>query len=323
MNAAGEHFFHSDPKEFRDLILLVARERRLIESAVEKDYWVTHALWGLHELGLTIWFKGGTCLLKGFGVIPRFSEDLDLKVAGERLPHVRDWKNSDKQSKVQERSEFFHAVEEIFEIPDMRISRLELLDQAKGLKLKAAYPIQHEGAALMLPFVQLEIGAARVEPFDKLDLASWVHDFVEGQGYLDEYVDNRPKKVRCVRPEVTVLDKLDAIQGKFARREPADFIRHYSDVAQIIQWLDDQGVSYETIRQLAYEMRRERDVRRDAFNPEHRAFNPVDDDRWRTLRAEHLNLDILYWDERPDLDEACRKLRDFIVETGIDTLADD
>jgi hypothetical protein len=31
----------------------------------------------------------------------------------------------------------------------------------------------------------------------------------------------------------------------------------------------------------------------------------------------------LYWDERPDLDEACRKLRDFIVETGIDTLADD
>jgi len=40
---------------------------------VEKDYWVTHTLWAIHEQGFEVWFKGGTSLWKGFGLIDRFS----------------------------------------------------------------------------------------------------------------------------------------------------------------------------------------------------------------------------------------------------------
>lgn len=32
----------------------------LSQALVEKDYWVTHALWALQQSGLEVWFKGGT-----------------------------------------------------------------------------------------------------------------------------------------------------------------------------------------------------------------------------------------------------------------------
>ena len=72
-------FVHDDP-EFDDLLRIVAGERRIAPGLIEKDYWVTHTLWALHDTGFDVWFKGGTSLSKGFGLIERFSEDLDLKL---------------------------------------------------------------------------------------------------------------------------------------------------------------------------------------------------------------------------------------------------
>jgi hypothetical protein len=47
---------------------------------LEKDIWVTWALQGLFEskLGEHLVFKGGTSLSKGYSIIERFSEDVDL-----------------------------------------------------------------------------------------------------------------------------------------------------------------------------------------------------------------------------------------------------
>lgn len=59
-------FIHDEP-DFRDLLQVVAVQRTLAGVLVEKDYWVTHTLWALHEQGLDVWFKGGTSLSKGFG----------------------------------------------------------------------------------------------------------------------------------------------------------------------------------------------------------------------------------------------------------------
>ena len=72
-------FAHQDP-EFRDLLSIVADELGIAIALIEKDYWVTHVLWGLSEQGFELWFKGGTSLSKGFGLIERFSEDIDLKL---------------------------------------------------------------------------------------------------------------------------------------------------------------------------------------------------------------------------------------------------
>ncbi|SIO57343.1 Nucleotidyl transferase AbiEii toxin, Type IV TA system [Singulisphaera sp. GP187] len=64
-----------------DLFAATARQRRLTSEIIEKDFWVCWTLKRLFTLpdppaGLL--FKGGTSLSKVFGVIDRFSEDVDL-----------------------------------------------------------------------------------------------------------------------------------------------------------------------------------------------------------------------------------------------------
>lgn len=61
---------------------------------------MTHAPWSLHQTGLDIWFKGGTSLSKGFALIERFSEDLDLRIepgTAPGVPTVSSWKSENKR----------------------------------------------------------------------------------------------------------------------------------------------------------------------------------------------------------------------------------
>lgn len=73
------NFVHEDPG-FDDLLQIVAGERGFSRGIIEKDYWAIHSLWHLQMAGFDVWFKGGTSLSKGFRLIERFSEDLDLKI---------------------------------------------------------------------------------------------------------------------------------------------------------------------------------------------------------------------------------------------------
>ena len=58
-----------------------AQKSGMNEAIVEKDFWVCctmnylfhHSKWKQH-----LAFKGGTSLLKSYGIIERFSEDIDL-----------------------------------------------------------------------------------------------------------------------------------------------------------------------------------------------------------------------------------------------------
>ena len=73
-----EPYLH-ERSDFTDLIRVVAGERGLLPALVEKDYWIMHCLYGLSAQGFTFELKGGTSLSKGFGIIHRFSEDIDIQ----------------------------------------------------------------------------------------------------------------------------------------------------------------------------------------------------------------------------------------------------
>lgn len=60
-----------------------ATQRGITRLIVEKDFWVCyilHELFTAPELKEHLVFKGGTSLSKAFGIIKRFSEDIDLSV---------------------------------------------------------------------------------------------------------------------------------------------------------------------------------------------------------------------------------------------------
>jgi predicted nucleotidyltransferase component of viral defense system len=69
-------YIHNDA-EFRDLLAIVAAKESIDIALVEKDYWIMHTLYSLKEQGIEFELKGGTSLSKGFGLINRFSEDID------------------------------------------------------------------------------------------------------------------------------------------------------------------------------------------------------------------------------------------------------
>lgn len=62
-------------------MLRAAEHHGLSEQFIEKDYYITEILRiCVAELGEKVVFKGGTSLSKGWGLITRFSEDVDLFV---------------------------------------------------------------------------------------------------------------------------------------------------------------------------------------------------------------------------------------------------
>jgi hypothetical protein len=90
--------YASDHKDFADLLRATVDARDLPLWIVEKDYYVTRALRALRDqIGDQFLFKGGTSLSKGWNLIERFSEDIDLlfrveedgKALGTKKRHTR------------------------------------------------------------------------------------------------------------------------------------------------------------------------------------------------------------------------------------------
>ena len=79
---------HENKTLFRQAVQFTADQMRIPAIYIEKDYWVTYALYTIfnNEIGRDTVFKGGTALSKCYNLIERFSEDIDLVVlrrAGE------------------------------------------------------------------------------------------------------------------------------------------------------------------------------------------------------------------------------------------------
>jgi Nucleotidyl transferase AbiEii toxin, Type IV TA system len=75
-----DDFLTLPPDDRRDALEVAATQSGRPAYLLEKDVWVVWALQGLFAspLGKHLVFKGGTSLSKGYDVIQRFSEDIDL-----------------------------------------------------------------------------------------------------------------------------------------------------------------------------------------------------------------------------------------------------
>lgn len=85
---------HLDKDNFEGAIVATAEYLKIPEIFIEKDYWVTYALYQLFhsEVKDLIVFKGGTSLSKCYKVIERFSEDIDLVIVKKEIDTGNDLK---------------------------------------------------------------------------------------------------------------------------------------------------------------------------------------------------------------------------------------
>ena len=99
-------FLHAH-KDFPDLLRILEAETGIFAGLIEKDYWIMHVLYGLKKLGFSFVMKGGTSLSKGYGIIDRFSEDIDIQIyPPDDLKVVSDPKNTKKDA-VESRKKYY------------------------------------------------------------------------------------------------------------------------------------------------------------------------------------------------------------------------
>jgi hypothetical protein len=314
-------FLHDD-SEFPDLVRIVAAERDIALALVEKDYWVTHALWALHEQGFDVWLKGGTSLSKGFGLIERFSENLDLKVEPGRqvdMPRVASWKSDGRPATAQRQASAEWLASNL-SVPGASL-RLDVKASVesgwRGTHLHVLYPALHAPQLPpdMKPYVLLEVGSARVVPFVARDLTSLVHEYAVSASLLADYRDNRPRAVCCVHPLVTLLEKLDALgrRAGSADADAATYVRHYEDAAHIALGFDSLPPlsDHRAVRALANEMCLERHLRAmpTADDP---AFDPARLPHAQAVLQAYEAIAPMFWGPRIAISEACDSIRGWI-----------
>lgn len=124
-------------------------------------------------------------------------------------------------------------------MPGITTERDLSFDDKKGrnggirLNFESAYP-KLDG---IKSYVLLEVGFDTTRPNDKRTISSWLYQAAINANL--EIEDNRAVDVPCYLPGYTFVEKLSAISGKFKQEKenklmPANFIRHYYDVYQLL-----------------------------------------------------------------------------------------
>ena len=116
------NYFNLTPEQQKTVITQTAARIGLPIQAVEKDLWVTTLLQLLFTLPFAsqLLFKGGTSLSKSYGLIHRFSEDIDLVIDRNYFGYERDLtkkqiKQLRKQSSLFVEKEFTIALKQVIE----------------------------------------------------------------------------------------------------------------------------------------------------------------------------------------------------------------
>lgn len=218
-----------------------AARRGMSPAVAEKDFWVTWTLDKLFarpELSRVLMFKGGTSLSKVFGLIERFSEDIDL---------ILDWtiltgedpqanRSKTKQQKLNQEIEAraqdyiageFHQAVSACLAP---VCSCEV-DADDRHVLNVRYPAAF-GDEYLRPEVRLEIGPlASWLPFGEYPIRSYAAEVFPG-------VFERPEcRVRAIKAERTFWEKATILHHEAYRPagnpQPPRNSRHYYDLARM------------------------------------------------------------------------------------------
>jgi hypothetical protein len=259
LNPAIHTIITASDAERRDLFLGAAARLGTAVQNVEKDFWVCWTLDalfnGLKAGGPRLLFKGGTSLSKAFGLISRFSEDIDITVFRDDLGQGAEAADLDALSGKKRRARL-DAIRDACQvyiagplttqftqlaasvIPDDRF-RLEL-DPADtdGQSLLFWYPaVTAIAGNYIRSAVKIEAGAkSALDPHVAATVMPYVTQDVHD-------LDLTVKNVTTVKPERTFWDKIMILHGLRQwhdrrgelRHGGQRVSRHYYDVHQLMQ----------------------------------------------------------------------------------------
>ena len=230
----------------RRIFEAVAEEQGLSSEAVEKDWWLVLTLDLVFSMscGKALVFKGGTSLSKGWGLIQRFSEDIDLALdrkflgfEGELGKHQRD-----KLRKTSVRyaiEKFAPELQYAFILagfPDVKV--VPILPESSDhdpVKIDIYFSKLTVADGYLKRGLQIELGARSLrEPFSYVSIQSLVSS---GPYFKDADFADDPIAIPLANPERTFLEKIFLLHEEHQRptekRRVNRLSRHLYDIYQL------------------------------------------------------------------------------------------
>jgi Nucleotidyl transferase AbiEii toxin, Type IV TA system len=275
MKPGYQQIISSSSADRRDLFVATARRVGTTEQNVEKDFWVCWTMAVLFEerpVGAPrLLFKGGTSLSKAFGLIQRFSEDIDITVfrddlgAPVSIDHLEGMSAKKRRAKLDELRTACqrYLVEDLR--PQLAVRLAEATSAATdadvvmdrldpdGQTILVHYPTVFASDLYVRPVVRIECGAkSALDPHGLVVLTPYIAPDIPD-------VDLTVEDVTTILPQRTFWDKVVIVHGLRAwferrgelRQEGQRVSRHYYDLHAILP--TDVGASALTNRALGRE----------------------------------------------------------------------
>ncbi|OFY38768.1 MAG: hypothetical protein A2X18_08830 [Bacteroidetes bacterium GWF2_40_14] len=232
---------NNNTKDFAELIQLTAVHFGISPDFVEKDYWITTVLKKLAFSSFTgsIVFKGGTSLSKGYHLINRFSDDIDIAMINEYL--------TGNALKTKIRSVEKEITKDLTEIYNPDIT-------SKGSMFRKSvfqYPVATSNRlnSGTQKRIIIEINSfANPYPYAKQTITSFISEFLiskDRKEAIEEYA-LEPFSINVLDKSQTMLEKLVSLV-RFSFDENIDKalsskIRHFYDLYLLAK--DEQSKAY-------------------------------------------------------------------------------
>ena len=214
--------------------------------AIEKDWWVTLALNASFSLPYSknIVFKGGTSLSKGWNLIERFSEDIDLAIDRKFFGFDGDISKTQIKNLRKQSCDFISTtflgdlniiLTEWKAIDECKIIAQEIKDTDKDPQvIEIQYNSVIETSEYLAQRVLIEVSSrSLMEPIEDRQVNSILSENFTQQGFI-----SRPFSVPTVLPQRTFLEKIFLLHEEFSQKTDkiriARLSRHLYDLEKLM-----------------------------------------------------------------------------------------
>ena len=225
---------HENKTLFQQAVRFTAQEMKIPDLYIEKDYWVTFALKQIfsEETKEYCVFKGGTALSKCYGIVERFSEDMDLVIMKTGEESANQLKNRLKKvSQILEKH-----------LPEVAVNNIT---QKMGMNRKTAHTYSKEFQGNYGQIRDVIIVEASwlgyYEPYEQKNVRTFISEMMlrNGQENLIEEFQLQEFPVNVLKPERTFCEKImSLVRFSYSEDYIADLkskIRHTYDLHQMLQ----------------------------------------------------------------------------------------
>jgi hypothetical protein len=232
--------------DFEQLVRITADNLGILPALVLKDYWVTRILRAIasdETLCRHVIFKGGTSLSKGWRLIDRFSEDIDLLTTGPDFAAPPGKGGREKIFKAIRSRVESETPLRLPELRDLPREEQEFLYVRFSYHCNIRYPLPGvviNTKSAFTDYVFIEMGfRGGAHPHVGVSLNSFVGETIlaldeDRRSALADYeMDFTPFQLELLDPVRTFVEKLLATHCAMAKGIENVRTRHYYDIAAL------------------------------------------------------------------------------------------